>query len=94
MSDSTREPPWLCLGCGYMMDACAPIEGTGSPDEGDLTLCLNCGALHVRHGVRWLPITPAEREAIDPEQKADLALYEAARRRVVSIDLTRRDSRA
>jgi ribosomal protein S27AE len=82
-----REPPWMCGGCGYVMDAATPVQGAGQPQDGSLAICANCGALHVRHGTRWLPITPDEYAAIDPRQRAELARIEAIRRGAIRSSL-------
>jgi NAD-dependent SIR2 family protein deacetylase len=39
---STRTPKNKCLKCGYVTDAASHMR-----DEGDISLCMKCGELHV-----------------------------------------------
>jgi hypothetical protein len=82
-----REPPWMCDSCGYVMDSATPVHGEGLPQDGSLSICANCGALYVRHGRRWLPITPEELAAIDPGLRAELTRIETIRRSTIRTPL-------
>lgn len=45
MGTETALPPELCAECGYLMDTVSAADGGDEkPQEGDLSLCLNCGA--------------------------------------------------
>jgi hypothetical protein len=88
MSDVTRDRPWMCLACGYTMDSCSPIEGTGSPIDGDLSLSLGCGALHTRRGERWDPMNAADWSALPPDIKAVVAKASFARQMTVGDSIT------
>lgn len=44
---TTKIPPHSCAKCGYGMDATTSAYGKGRPSEGDVSMCLNCGALAV-----------------------------------------------
>lgn len=88
----TRPPPWMCSGCGYVTNALGTADGSAAPppDEGDVALCLNCGALHTLHGARWLATTPAEYASFDDKYRRELAQHEVNRKRVIRVDLTKR----
>jgi hypothetical protein len=50
-------PPWLCLVCGYDMNAVAGSTGPSrAPEKGDIGLCANCGAAYVMQA-EWVPMT-------------------------------------
>jgi hypothetical protein len=39
--------PWFCHECHYgPMDAMTCVTDDAKPEEGDVTLCLNCGAVY------------------------------------------------
>ena len=42
---SIRTPICFCLTCGHTIDRASNITGKGSPRTGDLSVCINCGAL-------------------------------------------------
>lgn len=93
----TRFQPWLCARCGYMMDAASPaspLERDISPGEGDISICLNCGAHYSLRAGKWAPLAPAERERLPAELKAELLRFEIARLAVVDRDLSKRDPAA
>ena len=39
--------PSECPGCGYKVDAATGVSGKGEPAEGDVSICLNCGAINI-----------------------------------------------
>lgn len=85
-----RDHPWMCFTCGYAMDAYnCTTEPSTAPAEGDISLCLNCGALHTRHGERWQPMTTAEREQLTPEERRNVAMAQLARSRVIDKDMNK-----
>lgn len=91
----TIERAWLCASCGYMMDMYTLVDGKGvAPNEDDLTLCLNCGAVHLRHAGEWRAMTEPERAALPPNITAFIRKAEMARRSIIRGDLSRRDGRA
>ena len=69
-----REKPWMCSICGYAMEGYSPL-GPGErivANEGDASICLNCGTEYVRAGGRWRLMTKADRAALDPETRYTL----------------------
>jgi hypothetical protein len=87
----TRFPPWMCSGCGYMMDAASHLSQPNlKPSDGDMSLCLNCGTLYQLRRRAWALMTPAERNALPADIKLEVLQYEMARRSVVRADLSRR----
>lgn len=83
-----REPPWMCTGCGYVMDSYSTIDSSKvKPKDGSISICLNCGARYERHGPQWLPLAPATYDAFSPQEKAELARIEDLRRAVIRKDL-------
>ncbi len=93
--EHTVDAPWMCSGCGYMMDACAPLEGENvAPETGDVSLCMNCGRVYWREGRSWRPITEVERASLEPESRRELTLAEFHRGRVIKEDLAAKPGRA
>ena len=95
MRKETHFDPWLCASCGYLMDtstsAFAPYT---SPKEGDLSFCLNCGAITVLHSGKWIPITPSEMNNLSDKTKDQLRLMENSRKAVHIPDLAKRGGHA
>jgi hypothetical protein len=90
----TRDSPWMCGTCGYVMDTCSLSAGArGVPRDGDISLCLNCCAVHTRHGLKWVPITPSEWQAFTSEELAEIAAMTQARSQLITGDLAARDRR-
>ena len=88
--EAIHELSWMCSGCGYVVNAATALhrdQRDNRPTDGSIALCANCGNLHVRHGPRWLPITAAERAALDPEWLTRLMRIGAAIRRKIPVDL-------
>ena len=83
---------WMCLTCGYAMDRAAPMGGRRAvPEEGDLSICINCAAPYTREGNAWRAID------LPPKLRRDLALAMIASRKVRferGTDLSKRDGRA
>ena len=100
--DAFREPPWMCHRCGYLMDAAfVALDNTGDsrtdPADGDLSLCMNCGAPFHRVAGAWQPMTPAQVMTLGPVMRRDLALGMVAIakvRRITGTDLAKRGGRA
>jgi uncharacterized protein with PIN domain len=93
--DHNVEPAWMCVACGYMMDASAPTKGEKStPETGDLSLCMNCGKVYWREDAKWRPITPAEYASLEPETHREIALANSHRGRVIRVDLAAKPGRA
>jgi ribosomal protein S27AE len=92
---TNHDDPWLCHSCGYMMDAHSAVgSDSATAKEDDLSICLNCGAVYVRHGKRWAAISVAELADLDPEIRRELALIQAVRDESITTDLAARDKRS
>jgi ribosomal protein S27AE len=78
-----REPAWACPICGYAMDAASPVVGASqhTPKEDDVSMCMNCGQLFMRHADRWRLMTALEKAELPPGMCALLDHMETARRR-------------
>lgn len=89
---------WMCLTCGYAMDRAAPMGGRRAvPEEGDLSICINCAAPYTREGNAWRAMTKQEVIDLPPKLRSDLALAMLASRKVRlerGTDLSKRDGRA
>ena len=77
---STETPACTCAGCGHTFDAASALEGEAIPREGDLTLCIRCGAVYAfRADLTVRPVGRRElRSAAYREQLPDLARARAA----------------
>jgi|GEM_PF-4440304 len=83
-----REKGWFCLKCGYHMNATTcTTEAGASPKEGDVTVCINCGELYIRHSKKWYLPTIDERDAMPEYLKQVVARIQAIRQQVVHEDL-------
>ena len=98
MRETVREPPWMCHACGYLMDAASVMFRnnlpTPEPEEGDYSLCMNCGQCHVRHGTRWLKITAEELAEMPIENRRQVTIGQLAVAAVIDRDLSKRGGRA
>lgn len=48
------ERPWLCVTCGYAMNAAtSPTHPGAKPKDGDVAMCLNCTAAYLRREEAW-----------------------------------------
>jgi len=67
----------MCWSCGYVADAASSARDERAvPKQGDLSICLNCGAAQVRDGERWRQMTDAELAGLSPEERRDLAEHQ------------------
>jgi hypothetical protein len=55
---------------------------------------MNCGAPYTLDGAAWRPVTAAEIEALEPEERQAMAAAEYARRLANLPDLTKDDGKA
>lgn len=75
---TTREKPWMCTTCGYVMDAATGVErNIRCRRDGDVTLCLKCAAVYERRAGAWAPATAAEVEAWPAGVRRQIALLTA-----------------
>jgi hypothetical protein len=82
--------PWACVGCGFRCDAMGTLVGQEGvpPADGDLTVCLNCGARYLMRDGRWQLITMADLSQLPLRFRHELERIEALRRLVVKEDLS------
>jgi len=86
--NTTREKSWMCISCGYVMDAATHVgDGTAVPDEDSISLCLNCGELYMHHNKKWVLMTNDEYTSLPDELKIKLYYYNQIRRNVIIKDL-------
>ncbi len=88
--DHSEDAPWMCAKCGYLMDANVVSEGPHvEPEEGDLSICLNCADVYWREGTKWRPIKPAEWASLPLEQRREIIGLTLVHRRVITEDLNK-----
>ena len=94
-SEVTRFRPWMCSRCGYLMDATAPADGPPQrPEQGDISVCMNCGMPYTLKGDAWRLMTAAELGCLTMEERRELALAQLAQSRAGFPDLAKRGGRA
>lgn len=87
MVKAQREKDWMCGTCGYVMDASIATDGPDvTPREQDITLCINCGGVHVREAGKWRPVTTREFTALTPGERADVCKAQRTIRKLIPID--------
>jgi hypothetical protein len=81
-------PDAKCSACGYKMDRSTAAFGEAQPNEGDLSMCLNCGHVSIfDKQLRLRQPTPGEKAIIDADPR--LIHAQLARSYVVNKDLTK-----
>lgn len=91
----TKVDPELCRSCGYLVSAVTgAFNEDAVPEEGDVTMCLNCGAPSQLRAGKWVAMTPGDVERLEPDMRAALCLAQESRRLVIREDLTARDRRS
>jgi hypothetical protein len=83
MTQHTRLPPSYCPTCAVELDCATPAEVDATPRDGDLTVCMYCGAVLIFTAeLRQRPATPAELDSLPPKTRslvdkvrAAIALY-------------------
>lgn len=69
----TRHTPMKCKECGYQFDTSTSAYGAHTaPKEGDLSVCLNCGAAMVMENGLWRCMSIDEVIDLDPSDRAKL----------------------
>lgn len=86
---TTHFPKWTCWRCGLVMDAATHTTENVVPKENDMSVCLNCGALHILHGQQWSKPTEAEFAGIPRSMWFDITRHQLARALAVRVDLTK-----
>lgn len=90
----------LCGHCGYAFDRVVMSSNRPprAPDNGDISLCLNCGMASVYDAGSWHLMTTEEYLALSPAEKRILGQmheqHAEGKRRGIIGDLTKRDPRA
>lgn len=59
-----RVKPSTCTGCGQRLNGAMPIDSDNLPNEGDVTICLNCGHL-MKFGKRGKLVNLTDAEYAD-----------------------------
>jgi hypothetical protein len=67
------------------------ISDTRPPKDGDLSMCLNCGRLHVRADNHWRPATSMEIAVLDAATMQKIGRMRQLRAEVIKADLSKRD---
>jgi hypothetical protein len=82
--------PWACGGCGFRCDAIGTLVGEEGvpPTDGDMNVCLNCGARYLMRNGHWQLITAADLSQLPLKVRHELERIEALRRLVVKDDLS------
>ena len=80
-----RLKPDRCLGCGYVCDAAAAVDGDDMPNSGDITICIECGHI-MAFGLdlRLRALTDAEMHTVAGDRRiivAQRAIAELRRRK-------------
>ena len=71
----------MCHACGHVMDAASlafqnDLADT-APEDGDFSLCINCGQCHTRHGTGWRRTTAAELADMHPDNRKQITLMQS-----------------
>ncbi len=80
--------PRTCVVCGYVTDAESAVDpdtfAGGSPQEGDVAICLGCGRVSQYDASGWAsPMTSAEIASLSDDTRAEIDRAESARQRVM-----------
>jgi transcription elongation factor Elf1 len=79
---------WKCSRCGYEMNEAECLTEKGAqPDNGSITMCLNCGAIYEMRNEKWESLKAHEFAKLSNEMKRFLERAERARRKTVNVDL-------
>lgn len=77
------QPEQRCPHCLYRMDSATGMSGTGPPEEGDFSMCLNCGAvLAFGPGLLLRSLRSGELEGVPPDLLRELGRLRRAHGRV------------
>ena len=78
-----NDSPWMCHHCGAPANAATPSDGKPAEkiSDGDVTMCLECGAIHIRDQARWRQITEADWVDIEPADRRRLVLMSIVQRK-------------
>ena len=92
---TTRERPWLCVTCGYAMDAATSTSHTrAKPKDGDVSLCLNCTAAYLRREGAWHALSREAERTLPTYLVENILRARVAHQMAGLPDLTKRDPRA
>jgi transcription elongation factor Elf1 len=82
---SVRIKEWNCVRCGYHMTAAHRVDAAEQvqPEEHDLALCMNCGALYEMRSGAWRLFTEAEVRQLEEKVQQFLKRKEEDRQRVI-----------
>lgn len=73
--------PWsICPHCGALQDGAANMTNTDAPEEGDVSMCFECGGWAVFEADGSRVVMPADHEAWgDPDIQKTIAVYRLMR---------------
>jgi uncharacterized protein with PIN domain len=80
---------WNCARCNYRMTAVGRVDAPEQvpPDDQDLAMCLNCGAVYEMQAGKWRWLTDAGVRQLPKKLRRFLQRLERRRRLVVREDL-------
>lgn len=83
-----HEKPWPCLTCGYVMDSFSATDNQEvTPQEDDMSMCMNCGEIYVRRSASWELPTVDEVMSFPEELIQMIAKMKKHRATVITRDL-------
>jgi hypothetical protein len=83
---TTETPGNNCLKCGYLYESATHMTEEARPNEGDISICLNCGAVAIFNKDLSLRCpTPDEQSVIT--MNSEVTQLQIARAHVVTEDL-------
>lgn len=90
-----RYPAWMCVSCGYMMDAASSMEDEElEPIEDDISLCLNCAHVYQLRNGKWITMTPAQRQALPQDVRIEILRLQVAQHMAIKHDLAAGNARS
>jgi len=82
-----RKERWICVRWTYSMDAADSLHDPKAvPKLGSLTMCLNCGGIYIMRK-KWKPLTAKQLERLPKRLKAEIAIVQRARQKIITEDL-------
>jgi hypothetical protein len=90
--DVINLPEFSCPECGYKMDRTTAAFGQeGEPMEGDISMCLACGAPAIFRNDLTVR-APTEEEALDLAMNTQVILFQITRAHIVGDEILKREA--